>query len=98
MMRLVESHKNALIACIELVLMSQGNTKYNLVIARLKIQEVDIRDFYYHVEYFRTVLKNVYEDDYDQIINETKLCMGDLTEMEDIAEFFKIMEEKITPT
>jgi hypothetical protein len=74
--------------------MSQSNTKYNLVIARLKIQEVDIRDFSQHIVYFKTILQDVYEDDYDQIISEIKLCMGDLVEREDIAEFFKIMEEK----
>ena len=87
-----EQHKDALISCIEIVLMSMGNTKYNLVIAKLNAYNITMRDSYKNLEYLKTVLKEVYVYEYNQVISEIKIQLGDLVNEEDIAEFFKIME------
>ena len=88
-----EQNKVALISCIEVVLMSMGNTKYHLVTAKLNAYNAVMRDSYKNPEYLKTVLKEVYQNDYDYIISEIKLHLGDdLVKEEDIAEFFKIME------
>jgi hypothetical protein len=87
-----ELHKTALICCIELVLMNQVNTKYNLVAARLNYYNITMRDSYKQLDYFKRVLKEVYGDDYNRILNEIKLHLGGLVEEQDIANFFKIME------
>ena len=88
-----EQHKLALISCLEVVLMSMGNTKYNLTIAKLNsLYDISIRECYEHPEYLKHVLKEVYKKDYDYIINEVKAQLNELVNEEDIAKFFKVME------
>jgi hypothetical protein len=88
-----EPNKIALISCIEIVLMSRGNTKYNLVVAKLySLYNCAVRECYEHQEYLKTVLKEVYKEDYNSIIDEIELQLGDLIEEKDIANFLKIME------
>lgn len=89
-----EEHKMALISCVERVLMSVGGgANYNLVIARLgALYGCSIFDSYEHPEYLRTVLKEVYHEKYNSIIEEIKLQLDDLVYEKDIAEFFKVME------
>ncbi|MDE1726884.1 MAG: hypothetical protein KGH89_06420 [Thaumarchaeota archaeon] len=89
-----EQHKIALISCIEVVLMRRRNTDYNLVVAKLNAHyDVTITDCYEHPEYLKTVLKEVYKEDYNSIIDEIKLHLGDdLIAEKDMADFFKIME------
>jgi hypothetical protein len=87
-----EQHKIALISCIEVVLMSMGNTKYNMVIAKLNVYNITMRDSYKNLEELKTVLKEVYAFEYNQVINEIKIQLGDLSNEKDIAEFFKVME------
>ncbi len=72
--------------------MSMGNTKYNVVIAKLNVYNLTVRDSYKNLEYLKTVLKEVYVYEYNQVISEIKIQLGDLVNEEDIAEFFKIME------
>ena len=88
-----EEHKIALISCIEIVLMSMGNTKYHLVIAKLHAYNAAMRDSCKNPEYLKIVLKEVYQNDYDYIISEIKLHLGDeLVKEKDMSDFFKIME------
>jgi hypothetical protein len=87
-----EQHKIALISCMEVVLMSMGNTKYNLVVAKLGSHDIAIRECYKHPEYLKSVLNEVYQEDYDYIINEIKAQLDELVNEKDIAEFFKVME------
>ena len=83
----------ALISCIELVLMSKGNTKYNLVVAKLNsLYNITIRDCYKHPKYLQIVLKDVYKEDYNSIINEIKLHLDDIANEKELAEFFEIVE------
>ena len=92
MSRYAEQHKIALIASLEIVLMSMGNTKYNLVVAKLNTHDISIRDCYTHPEYLKPILKEVYKEDYDYIISEVKARLDELINEQDMAQFFKIME------
>jgi hypothetical protein len=87
-----EQNKDALISCIELVLMSMGNTKYNVVVAKLNAYNMSMRDSYKDLEVLKTVLKEVYVFEYNRVISDIKLHLDDLVEEKDIAEFFRIME------
>jgi hypothetical protein len=74
--------------------MRKGNTKYNLLVAKLDSHyNCTIRDCYEHPEYLRVILKEVYTEDYDYIISELKLHLGDdLVKEVDVTKFFKIIE------
>ena len=88
-----EQHMIALVSSLEVVLMSMGNTKYNLVVAKLNsLYDCSIRDCYEHPEYLKSILKEVYSKDYDRIIDEVKAHLDELVNEEDLANFFKIME------
>jgi len=88
-----EQHKVALISCIEVVLMSKGNTKYNLLVVKLdSLYDCTIRDCYENPQYLKMTLKEVYEDDYKSIVEEIKLHLDELVKEKDISNFFKIME------
>ena len=88
-----KEHKIALVASLEIVLMSIGNTKYHLTVAKLRsLYDIDIRECYDHPEYLKTVLKEVYKEDYDYIIGEVKARLDELINEKDLAQFFKIME------
>jgi len=77
---------------VELVLMNESNTKYHVVVAKLRSYDATIMDSYNRMDYLKIILKEVYLDDYIRIINDIKVCLGDLVEEKDIAEFFKFME------
>mgnify|MGYP003624022890 CR=1 FL=1 len=88
-----EMHKNALISSLELVLMSLGNTKYHLFVAKLgAIHDTTVRECYRKPEYLKAALKEVYQKDYDYIINESKAHLHELANEKDIASFFQVME------
>ena len=93
MMNFDEQHKIALISCLEIVLMSKSNTKYNLVVAKLNsLYDCSIRDCCEKPEYLKTILKEVYKEDYHSIIGEIKLQLDELAKEKDMSAFFKIME------
>ena len=89
-----EQHKIALISCLEIVLMSKSNTKYNLLVAKLNSQyDCSIRDCCENPEYLKHILKEVYKEDYNSIVEEIKMQLDeDLLKEKDMANFFKIME------
>lgn len=89
-----EENKIAFMTCVEVVLMRRGNANYHLVMAKLdSIYNCGIIHCYEHPEYLRTVLKEVYKKDYDSILDDIKLELGQLTDIEKLkTEFFKIME------
>ncbi len=88
-----EPYKSALISYVELVLMRRGDTNYHLVMARLEsLYDCKIMDCYDHPEYLKTVLKDVYKEDYDSVISQIKSYLGDLEDIPQIINFFKIME------
>ncbi|HUL14333.1 MAG TPA: hypothetical protein VLT63_00005 [Candidatus Acidoferrum sp.] len=69
-----------------------GNTRYNVVVAKLNAHSVSMRDSYKDLELLKTILKEVYMSEYNQVISDIKIQLGDLVEEKDIAEFFKVME------
>ena len=88
-----EQHRSALMSCIELVLMRKSNVNYHTVQARLMaICNRNLIDCYEYPKYLRDVLKGVYKEDYNSIIDEIKFELGELVEEKDMAKFFKIME------
>ena len=91
---LAEQHKKAVISCIELVLMRRSNTLYNLVVAKLdSLYNCSISDTYENPEYLRAVLKEVYKENYNSVIDDIKLGLDDLTDIEkEKTKFLKIME------
>jgi len=72
--------------------MRLGNTKYNLVIAKLEAYNKSLRDSYKDPVVLKIVLKSVYGSEYDHIINEVKEHLGEFVNEEGISEFLKIME------
>lgn len=88
-----EPYKLALISYVELVLMRRGNTNYHLVLAKLgSLYDCKIVDCYDHPEYLKTVLKEVYKEEYGSVISQIKSYLGDLDDVPKIIAFFKIME------
>ena len=87
----LNQYELALFSCIEIVLMRRGNANYNLVLAKLNaLFDSKITDCYDHPEYLITVLRDVYKEDYESIIREIRLEMGDLV-VEEINDFIQIM-------
>jgi hypothetical protein len=83
----------ALISYVELVLMRRGNANYHLVIAKLgSLYNCKISDCYEHPEYLKTVLKDVYKEEYHSIISQIKSYLADLADVKEIVDFFKTME------
>ena len=85
-------HKTALISCIESILMPISNTKYHLAVAKLRSYDTTISESYNRTEYLKIVLKEVYGNDYPDIISNIKMCLGDLVNEGDVVEFLRIME------
>jgi len=72
--------------------MNESNTKYHLVVAKLRSYDATIMDSYNRMDYLKIILKEVYQDSYLRIINDIKMSLGDLVEEKDISEFFRFME------
>ena len=82
----------AVVSCVELMLMKESNTKYHLVVAKLRAYDETIRDSINRTDHLKGTLKEVYKNDYLRIVNDIKECVGDLIEEKDVAEFFEALE------
>ncbi len=88
-----EPYRLAVISYVELVLMRRGNANYHLVLAKLdSLYNCKIVDCYDHPQYLKTILKEVYRDEYSSIISQIKSYLGELVDVKEIIDFFKIME------
>jgi hypothetical protein len=89
-----EQDKIAFISCIEVIIMRKNGAKYHLVEAKLNaLYNCKISDCYEHPEYLRTVLKEVYKEDYNSLIEEIKELASGLVDIDkQKAHFFKVME------
>ncbi|MFZ1077548.1 MAG: hypothetical protein WAN47_09010 [Nitrosotalea sp.] len=89
-----EQNKLAFMTCVEVVLMRRGNTNYHLVMAKLdSLYHCTIIDCYEHPEYLRIILKEVYKGDYQSILDDIKLELEKLVDIEkEMERFFKTME------
>jgi len=88
-------NKIAFITCIEVALMKRGNANYNLVLAKLQAQfGCDMDDCLEHLEYLKTVLKEVYKDDYNSVLDEIILETDKLSDIDEMkTDFINIMVE-----
>ena len=88
-----EHHGLALVSCLELVLMKKGNTNYHLAQARLdSLCNCKFIDSYENPKCLRTVLEEIYGNDYNSIIREVKVCLDELATEKGISDFLKSME------
>jgi isoprenylcysteine carboxyl methyltransferase (ICMT) family protein YpbQ len=88
-----EENKIAFATCIEIVLMRTGNTTYNLIIAKLQsLYKSWIFECIDHPEYLKTVLKEVYVNNYYTVIEEIRSESDRLTDIDKLkSDFFRIM-------
>lgn len=83
----------ALVSCIEMVLMMRGNANYHLIVARLhSLYDCSILDCCNHPDYLITVLKEVYPEEYDSIVDEIRSHLDELANEKDMIAFFRVME------
>ncbi|WP_133121039.1 hypothetical protein [Candidatus Nitrosotalea bavarica] len=88
-----EDNRIAFMTCIEVALMKQGNTSYNLVLAKLNARYgCGIHECVDHQEYLKTVMKEVYEGNYNDVLDAISLETDKLENMDEFkANFFKFM-------
>lgn len=73
---------------VEIVLMRRGGPEYQLVVARLENDyDFKIFDCYDHPDYLRTVLKDVYGDEYQGIVDAIEVEFADMAERKEITDF-----------
>jgi hypothetical protein len=93
MVSIEEENKIAFITCIEVVLMRRGDTNYNLVLAKLQsLYNCWILQCIDNPEYLRTVLKEVYVNDYYTVVDEIRSESDRLSDIDELkSDFFKVM-------
>ncbi len=88
-----EQHKIALLSILEIVLMRRGNTSYNWTTTKLSsLYDCQLRDCYENPDYLKVVLKEVYGNDYKDIVNDLRVELDDLAGEPDIARFLRVLE------
>jgi len=88
-----EPYKVALISYVELVLMRKGDVNYHRVLAKLDaLYDCKITDCYDNPEYLKTVLKDVYKEEYHSVVSQIRSYLGELEDDPEIIDFFKTME------
>jgi hypothetical protein len=88
-----EQIKENLILSIEVVLMRRGGPEFHLVMAKLKNDyDLEIRDCYENVEYLRNILKEVYHDDFESIVEEITWELGEYVHERGIEEFLDALK------
>ena len=90
-----EENKIAFITCIEVVLMRRGNANYNLVLAKIHANfGCDIDKCADHPEYLKAVLKEVYKNDYNAVLDEISVEIERLVDIDEFkVNFFKFMKK-----
>lgn len=93
MVSIEQENKIAFATCIEIVLMRRGNANYNSVLAKLQsLSKSWIFECVDHPEYLKTVLKEVYVNDYYVIIEEIREESDRLEDIDKLkSDFFKVM-------
>ena len=89
-----ETKKEAFMSCIEIALMKKGGFHHNLVVAKLNAHyNTSIMKCYENPEYLRAVLKEVYKEDYNSVVDLIKLVLDDVSDIEkEKAKFLKVMK------
>lgn len=94
-MRALDGEKRiAFTACIEVVLMRSGNIKYHAVLAKLEAYyNCGGLQLLENIENLQDVLKEVYGEDYNSILDNISAETDQLEDMEEFkVRFFKIMK------
>lgn len=88
-----EDDKIAFVTCIEVVLMKKGDVNHKLVLAKLNARYYcGIEKCLDHPEYLKDVMKEVYGNSYDQILDAIRLEVDKLEHVDEFKEyFFKFM-------
>ena len=82
-MTITPEDKIAFMACVEVALMRRGNVDYNSVICKLDVQySCTIPDCYDYPERLRTVLKEVYKNEYDSVLEEIQWELEKLVDVD----------------
>lgn len=79
---------------VEVVLMRKGGPQYHLVLARLERDyNCKIFDCFEKPEYLKSVLRDVYGKEYQDIIENIAAELGEVVDEKEIAEFLSKMRE-----
>ena len=89
-----QDDKITFMTCIEIALMKRGNADNILIQARLDaLYNCEINYCADHPEYLRTVLREVYPEEYDLVLGEMRAETEKLVDMDQFKDnFFKIMK------
>ena len=86
--------KAALVLSIEIVLMRRGGPQYHQIVAKLEnYYDCKIFDCFEHPEYLSAVIREVYPNDYQKIIDDFKVELDELAEQKEVAEFLQLLEK-----
>jgi len=90
---LQDKNRTALALAIDVALMRKGGDRYYHFVFKLRNSyNCEIIDCYDKPQYLKNVLKEVYENEYDSIVKDIKLELGDSIE-EGIRAFLAILEQ-----
>lgn len=79
---------------IEVVLMRTSGPQYFLTLSRLERDyECKIADCFEHPEYLKSVLKDVYEKSYVQILDDLEDELGELVSEKEIKDFLNVLRK-----
>jgi hypothetical protein len=88
-----EDDKIAFVTCIEVVLMKRGDVNHKLVLAKLSARYYcGIEKCLEHPGYLKEVMKEVYGDEYNSVLDAISLEVGKLEDIDEFkTDFFKFM-------
>jgi len=90
-----DKYKAMVAISVEVVLMRKGGPQYQLVLARLERDyNCKIFDCFYHPEYLRAVLTDVYGKEYQRIVESLEAELGEILTEKEIVEFLGILKRK----
>lgn len=79
---------------IEVVLMRKGGPQYHLVLARLECDyDCKIYDCFEHPDYLKEVLKQVYGADYQTIVENLQVELGEIISEKDVTSFLDVLKQ-----
>ena len=88
-----DKSRTALAFAIEVALMRRGGDRYYHFVFKLRNSyNCEIIDCYDKPQYLKNVLKEIYKNEYDSIVKDIKLELGDSIE-EGIRSFLAILEK-----
>lgn len=83
-----DSNRAAVVLSVEVVLMRKGGPQYHLVLARLaRDYSCNIFECFEHPDYLKSVLKDIYGNDYHALIESLELELGELVSEKEVAAF-----------